>query len=330
VALNLARSDDWVMLSALCGEEIRPDWSHLEAVIRSKGADDLVALGRELGLPIALHGGRPAAKSWFEIAREPVRAVVRRRRHPIVVDLSSLWAGPLCGSLLRLMGARVIKVESTQRPDGARFGPTRFFDLLNAGKESVALDFSTVAGRDDLRRLIANADIVIEASRPRALRQLGLSAESLTEEYPGLVWLSITGYGRGGDQSQWVAFGDDAAVAAGLSAIVSPTRRRPIFCGDAIGDPLTGLHAALVAWARWRKGLGGVVSVALHDVVAHCISYDAGRWGSPTRTRQRTWELLLNKLGVSAAPPVARRRKGAARPLGANTLDVMRGLENRC
>ena len=330
IAINLARSDDWAMLSALCGEQINPDWSHLASAIRDRNADDLVELGRELGLPIARLGGPASSESWFEIVRQPARAVARRRPHPIVIDLSSLWAGPLCGSLLKLMGARVIKVESIQRPDGARCGPTKFFDLLNSGKESVALDFSTAAGREDLIRLIANADIVIEASRPRALRQLGISAERFTEQNPGLVWLSITGYGRQGEESQWVAFGDDAGVAAGLSAIVSQNRRRPIFCGDAIGDPLTGLHAALLAWSRWRKGHGGVMSVALRDVVAHCISYDARRWGAPTRTRQRVWELLLEKLRVPAAPPIARRRKGRARPLGADTSDVLRGLENRC
>ncbi len=330
IAINLARSDDWAMLSALCGERINPDWSHLASAIRDRNADDLVEVGRELGLPIAQLGVPASSECWFEIVSQPARAVAKRRSHPIVIDLSSLWAGPLCGSLLTLMGARVIKVESVRRPDGARFGPIKFFDLLNSGKESVALDFSTAAGREDLGRLIASADIVIEASRPRALRQLGISAETFTEQNPGLVWLSITGYGRKGEESQWVAFGDDAGVAAGLSAIVSQNRRRPIFCGDAIGDPLTGLHAALLAWSRWRKGHGGIMSIALRDVVAHCISYDARRWGAPTRTRQRTWELLLEQLRVPVASPIARRRRGSARPLGADTCDVLRGLEKTC
>src|SRR5690606_35648120 len=94
---------------------------------------------------------------------------------PLVVDLTSLWAGPLCAHLLGLRGARVVKVESTQRPDGARRGPKAFFDLLNTGKRHLTLDFYTQL--DELRRLVARADLVLEASRPRALQQLGLVAE---------------------------------------------------------------------------------------------------------------------------------------------------------
>ena len=71
---------------------------------------------------------------------------------PLVVDLSALWGGPLCTHLLQLAGARVVKVESTRRPDGARFGPAAFLDLLNAGKQSVALDFASPEGRARLRR----------------------------------------------------------------------------------------------------------------------------------------------------------------------------------
>jgi hypothetical protein len=103
-----------------------------------------------------------------------------------VLDLSSLWAGPLCAHLLGLAGARVVKLESASRPDGARAGSAAFFDLLNAGKASVALDLSSRAGRDSLRRLIASSDIVIESARPRALRQLGIEAEALVAEVPGL------------------------------------------------------------------------------------------------------------------------------------------------
>ncbi len=82
-----------------------------------------------------------------------------------MIDLSSLWAGPLCGNLLQALGARVIKVESTQRPDGARFGAENFFDLLNANKECVALNLNAEEGREQLRQLLLRADIVIEASR---------------------------------------------------------------------------------------------------------------------------------------------------------------------
>ena len=86
-----------------------------------------------------------------------------------MLDLSSLWAGPLCGRILADAGARVTKVESTARPDGAHQGGAAFFDLLNGGKEQVAFDLDTDDGRAALQQLVARADVVIEASRPRAL-----------------------------------------------------------------------------------------------------------------------------------------------------------------
>ena len=81
----------------------------------------------------------------------------------LVADLSSLWAGPLCGQLLALAGAVVVKVESPSRPDGTRRGEPAFFDWMNAGKLSYCVDFDSE--RDALRRLLDAADIVIEGSR---------------------------------------------------------------------------------------------------------------------------------------------------------------------
>ena len=91
-----------------------------------------------------------------------------RPGRPLVVDLSALWAGPLCGHLLHLCGADVIKVESDTRPDGARFGNAAFFGLLNQGKRSVGLDLTRHEGRKTLRQLIDRADVVIESSRPES------------------------------------------------------------------------------------------------------------------------------------------------------------------
>ena len=174
------------------------------------------------------------------------RGSARPRRGPtltglIVVDLSALWAGPLCGDLLARTGATVVKVESTQRPDGARRGPTEFFDLLNGRKQSVALDFQSHAGVRILHDLVQHADVVIEASRPRALAQFGLDGPDLVRAGGPQVWVSITGHGRDGDAANRVAFGDDAAAAGGL---VVWRDGIPLFCADAIADPLTGLTAA--------------------------------------------------------------------------------------
>jgi crotonobetainyl-CoA:carnitine CoA-transferase CaiB-like acyl-CoA transferase len=328
IALNLAREDDWRMMPALMEQDTAADWSAVAAAARGRQADDLVARGRDLGLAIAHPFSDRAAGPWHTVQHETEPAAAPKRR-PRVVELASLWAGPLCGHLLALMGAEVIKVESVARPDGARFGPPAFFDLLNAGKRSVALDFASAEGRDRLLALLRGADIVIEASRPRGLAQLGISAEALVRAAPGRVWLSITGYGRTGEAAGWVAFGDDAGVAAGLSALL-PTDDAPVFCGDAIADPLTGLHGALAAYARWSDGRGGLVSVALRDVVAHCIAYDGPTSADGWHERARAWQSLLDARNLHAAPPVARPVLQPARPLGADTASVLNALGVVC
>jgi hypothetical protein len=330
LALNLARPADWEMLPALVEQDIAPEWPALAEALRVIPTDALIARGRELGLAIAKHGFEARTRPWFGIDRQGANAGLRYGAAPLVVELASLWAGPLCGHLLHLAGARVIKVESAGRPDGARFGPLGFHDLLNAGKESVALDFSTSAGRDALRALIARADIMIDASRPRALGQLGISGEEIVAASPGLTWLSITGYGRTGDEANWVAFGDDAGVSAGLSALIDRSDGPPIFCGDAIADPLTGIHAALVALAHFRRGAGGLVSLALRDVVGHCIAFDGPCSLDEAADREREWQEFLERRAIVPASPRARAPSGKARPLGADTAAVLRELKIAC
>gem|GEM_PF-578875 len=177
--LSLARESDVELIPALVGDAAVPegDGAAWQSVARwltgvtSGEADDRVAL---LGLAGGAVPRGPAGPR-----RDPVVASRGGTRQPgdppLVLDFTSLWAGPLCGSLLAATGARVIKVESAGRPDGARRGPAEFFDLLNGAKESVMLDFADQ--RDQLRELVGHADVVLEASRPRALRQLGLDAD---------------------------------------------------------------------------------------------------------------------------------------------------------
>ena len=238
---------------------------------------------------------------------------------PLVIDLTTLWAGPLAGHLLGLLGARVIKVESQTRPDGARQGPAGFYDLLNAGKASVALDFATKESRAQLRALIGAADIVLESTRPRALEQLGFDAAALVAARPGLTWVSLTGYGRTPPQSGWVAFGDDAGVAAGLSALLPQSDGRPIFCADAIADPLTGLHAALAAWHSYLDGQSRLIALSLQEVAAHCCSLTPP--ADPAG-----WRAVLDEADIAAATPQARPASGPARLLGADTAEILAAL----
>ncbi len=329
LAVNLARPDDLGLLPAWLGEGNPGDaWAFVAERVASRPAAELVQRARLLGLPAAVAvDPLPHAPPWFQ--ESVTGAPSPCTNSPLVIDLSSLWAGPLCTHLLGLCGARVVKVESTHRPDGARGAPPPFFDLLNSGKESVALDLRSATGRARLRSLVDAADIVVESSRPRALAQLGVDAESLVGSRPGLTWVSITGYGRAEPGAGWVAFGDDAGVAAGL-AVATGRDGPPLFCGDAIADPLTGLHAALAALASWLSGGGRLLDLSLRDIAAHVLAFPGTTTPPQVRKTEGGWEVAVGEERAFVAPPRARAPRGSARPLGADTETVLAEVAPRC
>jgi hypothetical protein len=281
LALNLARSDDIELLAAWLGHDWDgPVWDAVAAAVRQMTAVDAVERAQLLGIPAAVavapeeagndEQARARAQSFppspYLVTGGPGRPV---RWPPRVVDLSSLWAGPLCGRLLATAGADVTKVESASRPDGARAGPPAFFELMNREKKETTVDLSTDTGRAELADLVAGADVVIDSSRPRAMEQLGIDVEEHVRR--GAIWISITGYGRTGPWRNRVAFGDDAAVAGGL-AVAAGSREAPRFWGDAVADPAAGLHAAVGALQCLLTGGGHLVDVALREVVGHLIA----------------------------------------------------------
>lgn len=213
---------------------------------------------------------------------------------PLVVDLTGLWAGPLCAHLLGLGGARVVKVESVQRPDGARRGPRDFFELLHAGHDEVRLDFATELA--ELRALIGRADLVLESSRPRALRQLGIVAEEVVSS--GTSWLSITAHGRDSDA---VGFGDDVAASAGL---VVPHAGALLPCADALADPLSGVAAAQAAAEALASEAAWLVDVSMLHVAASTASAER-----PEHDVVRRGDDWWVEYDAGAVPVLAPRRR---------------------
>jgi len=336
IALTLARADDWASLPAWIGLDATLDggsreredrtWAAVASVVSGRAVDELVERGRLLSLAVAADRLTEPSADWFEIDCEDPAACSATAERPLVVDLSSLWAGPLCTHLLALLGARVVKVESTSRPDGARRGSPAFYDLLNHGKASVAIDLASSASRELLQRLLAQADIVIEGSRPRALLQLGIDPAEHCARGRALTWISITGHGRRPPADGWVAFGDDAAIAAGLGTVMCRTTGGALFCGDAIADPLAGMHAALAAWWSFQHGGARRVSISLRGVVEHCISFADPVDCEALRERQVRWTALARARGREPRPARARELRGAARPLGADNTSVAAAL----
>lgn len=276
-AVHLPRSDDLELLPAWLGIERvggEVPWEEIARALEARRSDEVVRTGQELGLAIAqlpaeadeqLHdrGTSNAARPWIQ-RRVGARRNGTEIKDALVVDLSSLWAGPLCSRVLSDAGARVIKVESSTRPDASRDGDRELFDWLHAGQEFRSLELEEPEGVAELVDLLRQADVVIEGSRPRALDRLGIIPADFVAEQLGMVWLSITAYGRCGPWRDWVGFGDDAAVAGGL--IDRDAAGAPGFVGDAVADPLTGLvAAALVADAVGRGG-GLTIDVALREV----------------------------------------------------------------
>jgi hypothetical protein len=258
-AVALPRPDDLAAVPALLGADIAPadSWSALSHWATTRSTEQVVERGQLLDIAVA---GLAEVRAQPPAVRRAQQAVLPRAADGLLVaDLSSLWAGPLCAQLLARAGAVVVKVESPDRPDGARSGEPAFFDWMNFGKLSYAVDFNADAGA--LRQLLSAADIVIEGSRPAALRRRGISADDVTGP-AGRIWLRIMGYR---DQPHRTAFGDDAAVAGGL---VGGAPDGPVFCGDAIADPLSGLEAARAVAQSLRRGGGEVIDVSMAHVAA--------------------------------------------------------------
>ncbi len=285
MALNLARPEDIELLPALLGQRVdAADWPSVRRAFAERTTAELENQAALLGLPLATVGG--AASDEQAIARRQQRATSPwlidgrvpgpRRLRPSrylerdtnslkVLELASLWAGPLCGRILRDAGCAVIKAESTVRPDGARRGSPTFFAALNDGKEPFRFDHTDPAGLDRLRQRIADADVVIDGSRPRVMDQWGVEREAFVRG--GGQWVSITGYGATGPWANRVAFGDDAAASAGLvTPAGASTGEPPRFYADAAADPMTGLYAAIATLAGMASGSGHHLDLALREV----------------------------------------------------------------
>lgn len=311
-AVSLARPDDHLLLGALTETELPDDpWPVIAEWLRAHTGDELAERAELLGVAAA-PVRRAERGSW---PGYPPRSVADL----LVVDFSALWAGPLCAHVLGLAGARVVKVETPTRPDGARHGNPDFYRLLHGGHRSVVLDPGTPAGRAALTALVERADIVIEASRPRALAGFGLDAHEHVAA--GKTWVSITAAGR---SSNRVGFGDDVAASAGLVAL--DAAGDPVFCGDAIADPLTGLTAAALALTAPPGGGGVLWDIAMTEVVASTLADEPTGPSLAARREVDRWVLDTPDGRVPLQPPRRRPVGAPASESGADTVAVLTEL----
>ena len=191
-----------------------------------------------------------------------------------VIELAHIMAGPVCGLMLADMGADVVKVEKPQGDDTRRQippevnGESAAFMIMNRNKRGIVLDLKAEEGKAALRRLLSDADVVIENYRMGTMEKLGLGYEDLRKENPGLIYCAVSGFGRTGP---YASRGGFDLVAQGMSGLMSITGegpgRPPVKVGAPVSDITGGILAALgcaSAYAhKLTTGMGQMVDTSL-------------------------------------------------------------------
>ena len=210
----------------------------------------------------------------------------------VVLDLTRALAGPHAAMMLGDMGARVIKVESPGGDDTRGWGPpfvgegedreSTYFMAANRNKESVTLDLKTEEDREVLAGLVRRADVLMENFRVGVLDRLGFGVERLHELNPGLVVLSITGFGHDGPEAKRPGYDQIAQGEGGLMSITGSDPEQPVKVGVPIADLLAGMNGAFGVLAalheRTRTGRGRVVRTSLLASVVGVHAFQGTRW----------------------------------------------------
>jgi CoA:oxalate CoA-transferase len=209
-----------------------------------------------------------------------------------VLDLTRVLAGPFCTAMLADLGAEVIKLEPPQGDDYRHIGPfvsgeSALFTLVNRGKSSVVIDLKDPQGQTLARQLAATCDVVVENFRPGVAARLGLGADRLRADNPGLVYASISGFGQSGPQAGLPAYDLVVQAMSGLMAATGEEGGAPLKVGESFGDLVAGLYASWAILAalvqRGRTGTGATIDVAMFDALfsmlptSHAIHLYAGQ-----------------------------------------------------
>ena len=219
-----------------------------------------------------------------------------------VVEMGTLIAGPYCGRLLAEFGADVIKVETPGEGD-----PLRKWRMLHEGnslwwyaqarnKRSIAIDLRGAEGQAVVRKLVHDADIVVENFRPGTLEKWNLGYDALAKENPGLVMVRLSGFGQTGPYKDRPGFGAIGESMGGMRYITGYPDRAPVRVGISIGDSLAamfGVIGALMAiHQRGKSGRGQVVDVALYEAVFAMMESMLPEYGMSGHVRERSGAAL--------------------------------------
>lgn len=230
-----------------------------------------------------------------------------------VIEMGQLLAGPFCGQLLADFGADVIKIEPPGQGDPMREwgreksgGKSLWWPVVARGKRSVTINLREAAGQDLVRRLIAEADILVENFRPGTLEKWNLSPASLLELNPRLIVVRVSGYGQTGPYASRPGYGAIGEAMGGLRAVIGEPDRPPSRAGISIGDTLAATFACvgtLVALHhRHNTGRGQVVDSALYEAVLGVMESLIPEYAITGYVRPRTGSILPNVAPANAYP----------------------------
>ena len=255
-----------------------------------------------------------------------------------VVELGQLLAGPFCGQLLGDMGADVIKVEPphVKGPDGFGGGgdPMRDWgqgtdkvqwEVIARNKRSVSANLRIPEGQTLVRRLIAEADVLIENFKPGTLEKWGLGPDVLLAEQPGLIIARMSGYGQDGPYSDRAGFGGIGEAMGGWRYIVGEPDRPPSRMGVSIGDTLTATYGCMgvlsALHVREKTGKGQVIDAALYESVLQVMEGLVPEYDHSGLIRERSGSILK---GI--APSNVYRCKDGEFMIGANKDSLWKRL----
>ena len=222
-----------------------------------------------------------------------------------VVELGQLLAGPFCGQLLGDFGAEVIKVEDPGVGDPMRqwgrekpYGKSLWWPVVARNKKSVTVNLRTEEGQDLVRRLVAQADVLIENFRPGTLERWGLAPEELWKTNPRLIVTRVTGFGQSGPYASRAGYGSIGEAMGGIRYVTGDPDRPPARAGISLGDSLAATFACLgtlvALHQRGRTGRGQVVDSAIYEAVLAMMESLVPEYQIAGYQRERTGTTLPN------------------------------------
>jgi crotonobetainyl-CoA:carnitine CoA-transferase CaiB-like acyl-CoA transferase len=236
--------------------------------------------------------------SDLETVPQPPLAGVR------VLDVSTLFAGPLAATFLGDFGADVTKIEHPRRPDAARgHGPQKdgvnlWWKTLGRNKRTLTLDLSAAEGAEILLRLVAEADVMIENFRPGTLERWGLSPERLFAANPRLVLARVTAFGQIGPYAGRPGFGSLAEAMSGFAALTGAPDGPPTLPPFGLADGITALATAFAVMATMRAterdGVGQVVDMAIIEPILMLLGGQITAWDQLGIVQPRTGNRSVN------------------------------------